>query len=92
MRCILDNLFEQVWNQEVDKKIPWNAEHYEEIRQFLDILSTPDDTAYVNYGAWTPPYFPIQWFTPYQWWKPEEYDGKPYYKRKFYRETGTQKV
>ena len=54
IRCRLDILFEEAFNKEAESAEA-NDENYNDIRNFLLKLYTPDTEAVVNFGAWYPP-------------------------------------
>ena len=67
IRCRLDILFEEAFKAE-EKSSQSNDENYNDIRNFLLKLYTPDTEAVVNFGAWYPPLTFESWDKPDKPW------------------------
>ena len=59
----------------------YNSDNYKDLRDFIELLSTFDKDAVVNYGPWMPPITNIQWKND-RWWEQETQS------RKFYSDAG----
>ena len=67
IRCRLDILFEEAFNKE-SESTESNDANYNDIRNFLSKLYTPDTEAVVNFGAWYPPLTFDSWDKPDKPW------------------------
>ena len=77
IRCRLDILFEEAFNKE-SESTESNDENYNDIRNFLSKLYTPDTEAVVNFGAWYPPLTFESWDKPDKPWFEQTPYSRPF--------------
>ena len=77
IRCRLDILMEEAFKKE-SESAESNDENYNDIRNFLSKLYTPDTEAVVNFGAWYPPLTFDSWDKPDKPWFEQTPYARPF--------------